>query len=47
MLRSGGGGGGRLEVRSLILGSELGTQSTGQGQQAGPAAERQAGVGES
>lgn len=48
MLGSGGGGGGGcLEVSSLILGSELGTQSARQGQEAGPAAEGQAGVGQS
>lgn len=47
VLGSGGGGCDRLQVRPLILGSQLGPQSSGQRQQSGAAAERQAGVGQS
>ncbi|TNN59630.1 hypothetical protein EYF80_030116 [Liparis tanakae] len=45
VLRGGGGGGG-LQVSPLVLSSQLGPQSPGQRQQAGPSAERQAGVGQ-
>lgn len=46
VLRRCGGGGCGLQVSSLVLSSQLGPQSPGQGQQAGPSAQRQAGVGQ-